>query len=673
MRVIIFLFSLFIFTSAQNDVFETHDIFKIKRTNQVLTSPNGEYTAFTLIVPRPFSDEPGSDYSELHLISVSNNKTIGLIVGKVSVNSLSWGKNSDYIFFRKKDDETKKTQVFKINIDTKEITRITENETSVLQYGLSNDNNFMAFTAEDKVEVDEKLIKMGFNQYIYEENIPNKDLYLMNLEKKEIAKLTNGVSVNNFIWSDDGKKIAAAIAEKNLIDYEYMFTRLKLIEVETKKQTNIVNNPGKLGMFKFNGDASKIAFISAVDTNDSVDGALFVQDLQNPKDFYQLKNYSKDFNGHVIYFDWIDNENILYASEEEVDITLRKLDLTSDKEELILEPGILAFSSFSISDEFLMISGSTPNYPNEVHSFNLKSKKIEKLTNHNQWLNDKNLAKQVKIEYNAKDGLRITGILIYPIDFKEGKKYPLITYIHGGPEAAEINGWQTYYSRWGQVAAGRGYFVFIPNYRASTGRGYKYVLEGFGDLAGKEFDDVIDGIDYLIEKGYVDKNKVGIGGGSYGGYFSAWAATKHSERFAASVCFVGIGNQISKKLTTDIPWEDYYVHWGLWTHENVDLVYDRSPVKWAHQSNTPLLILAGADDPRVHPSQSLELYRAVKLFGKAPVRLVFYPGEGHGNSRNPARLDYALRTMQWFDFYLKGNNKDLMPDNKIDYMVEAGN
>jgi dipeptidyl aminopeptidase/acylaminoacyl peptidase len=254
-------------------------------------------------------------------------------------------------------------------------------------------------------------------------------------------------------------------------------------------------------------------------------------------------------------------------------------------------------------------------------------------------------------------------VLLYPLNFKEGERYPLIVYIHGGPESCVKNGWSTNYNMWGQVAAAKDYFVFMPNYRASSGRNEEFSRMDFGDLADEEFNDVLDGIDFLIDKGWVDKNKVGIGGGSYGGYFSGWAATKHTDRFAAAVSFVGVSNQISKRNTTDIPYEDYYVHWGIWTHEDYELVYDRSPVKYAHQSKTPTLILHGKDDPRVHPSQSLELYRALKTHGKAPVRLVWYPGQGHGNTKNTSKLDYNLRTMEWFDYYLKSNKpKDKMPD-----------
>jgi dipeptidyl aminopeptidase/acylaminoacyl peptidase len=333
-----------------------------------------------------------------------------------------------------------------------------------------------------------------------------------------------------------------------------------------------------------------------------------------------------------------------------------------------LEGGKAVFTSFDKEGDMLAFHADTKKHPDELFTFSLDDNSLTKLTDYNAWLKDYKLGKQEKITYEARDGLKIEGVLIYPVGYEEGKRYPLINMIHGGPEAAILNGWQTYYSRWGQVAAGKGYFVFMPNYRASSGRGTEFTMKGFKDLVGKEFTDVIDGVDYLIDQGMVDKDRVGIGGGSYGGYFSNWAATKHSERFAAAVSFVGVSDQISKRFETDIPVEDYLVHWGIWTHEDPMLVYDRSPVKYAKNNETPILILHGTADPRVHPSQSLEMYRAIKLHGNAPVRLIWYPGEGHGNRRNSSKLDYSLRTMRWFDYYLKSDKpKDQKPESELEY------
>jgi dipeptidyl aminopeptidase/acylaminoacyl peptidase len=174
-------------------------------------------------------------------------------------------------------------------------------------------------------------------------------------------------------------------------------------------------------------------------------------------------------------------------------------------------------------------------------------------------------------------------------------------------------------------------------------------------MAGAEFDDIIDGVDHLVAIGLADKKRVGITGGSYGGYAAAWGATVYTDRFAASVVFVGVTDLVSKVGTTDIPVEMYRVHYAeKWPWEQWMRVLERSPIFHAGKSKTPTLILHGEKDPRVDPGQGRELYRHLKLRGSAPVRLVTYPGEGHGNRRAASRLDYNLRVMRWMDHYLKG-------------------
>jgi len=138
------------------------------------------------------------------------------------------------------------------------------------------------------------------------------------------------------------------------------------------------------------------------------------------------------------------------------------------------------------------------------------------------------------------------------------------------------------------------------------------------------------------------------------------------DRFAAGVMFVGISNKISKVGTTDIPDEEYLVHARKRPWDNWQFFLERSPVYHAGKGKTPLLILHGSDDPRVNVGQSREMYRHLKLRGKAPVRLVFYPGEGHGNRLAAARYDYNLRAMRWLEHYLKGSGGE-PPSWEIDY------
>ncbi len=294
------------------------------------------------------------------------------------------------------------------------------------------------------------------------------------------------------------------------------------------------------------------------------------------------------------------------------------------------------------------------------------------MTHSSPWLDEKRLGRQEVVRYQARDDETIEGVLVYPVDYDASKRYPVIVCVHGGPESSVANGWVTSYANPGQVAASRGMFVFYPNYRGSTGRGVAFAKSHQSDYGGKEFNDIIDGIDHLDKLGLIDVAKVGITGGSYGGFATAWCCTFHSDRFAAGVMLVGISDQISFANTTDIPEEIYNVHGRKRTWEDWQFFLERSPIYYVEKAHTPLLIAHGKSDPRVPPSQSMELYRQLKTIGSAPVRLIYYPGEEHGNRKSAARYDYNLRMMRWLEHYLQGPGGEPPPAN-LDYGLELPN
>ena len=182
----------------------------------------------------------------------------------------------------------------------------------------------------------------------------------------------------------------------------------------------------------------------------------------------------------------------------------------------------------------MALIGHSRAHPAEVF-FLQEGQEPRRLTRSNPWLDEVGLGDQERLEYQARDGLAIEGILIKPLGYEPGQRYPLIVIVHGGPEAHYSNGWLTSYSMLGQLAAARGFAVFYPNYRASTGRGIDFSKMNHQDTAGGEFDDLVDGVKYLIEEGLVDPDRVGVTGGSYGGYATAWLSTYYSEHFAAGV------------------------------------------------------------------------------------------------------------------------------------------
>lgn len=655
----------------KQDVLTPEKLLKLESVIEVSISPDKEHVAYTLNVPRPLNSEPGASFRELHVLNLKNGKTTKLIAGEQSAYSISWTPKGDAVTFRSNLSNAPGMQLYKADIAEEQVELLFAFERSIYQYEYINNNTIIFRSIEPEEPKLKELKEHGFSIDVFEEENRHINLYHHNLSSGETRQLTQDVTVFDFATSPNGKLVAAAIAPQNLVDDSYMFKKIHIINLETGDISIAVDNPGKLGNIVWSPDGTKLAFRSASKIEDSVVGSLFVIDIPNDKAFSKLRNYAHGLEMSIIDVAWKDNSTLLFAAEEGVDIVLSEQKLTDKSRTKLTTPGEVVLRSFNYVDGLVAFAGNTPSHPSEVYTLTLgKRGKLTRVTNHNDWLENIRLAKQEKIEYKARDGMRIEGVLLYPLNYEEGKQYPLITYIHGGPEAAIQNGWVSRYSTWGQVASARDYFVFMPNYRASSGRGVDFTMVGYADLVGVEYDDVLDGIDHLIETGYVDKDLVGIGGGSYGGYFSAWSATKHTERFAASVVFVGISNQVSKRKTTDIPWEDYHVHWGFWTHENFDKVWDASPVKYAHKSKTPTLILHGTHDPRIHPEQGLQLYRALKLHGQAPVRLIWYHNEGHGNRINLNQYDYLVRTLDWFDYFLKSDKpKDKMPEKYPDYQL----
>jgi dipeptidyl aminopeptidase/acylaminoacyl peptidase len=212
--------------------------------------------------------------------------------------------------------------------------------------------------------------------------------------------------------------------------------------------------------------------------------------------------------------------------------------------------------------------------------------------------------------------------------------------------------WNTRYSEPVQALAERGCFVLMPNYRGSTGRGVAFSKGDHGDLGGREFQDVLDGIEALRRAERIDPRRVGMTGGSYGGYFTALAVTRYSRHFAAGVMLFGISDWLSFLGESDIPKENSAVHWALWCYDHQDLCRDASPVGRIADARTPTLILQGEEDARVPKPQADELYQALKWKG-VPAEYVLFPREKHGFQERAHQIETTRRMLAWFETWLK--------------------
>jgi len=655
------LFSLLLLLtslSLASSVLTPEDILRIKTCSAAEMSPDGKWIAYTVSVPREPGDEPDGPYSELYIVSVETGAIRPFITGKVNASLPRWSPDSSKIAFLSERGEKALTQVWIIPADGGEAFQVTQAETPVLGFRWHPSGNKIAYIATTPPTKREKdLGKKGYGFIFFEENLKHRNLYLVNVSgEKQSEQLTDGVTIWSFEFSPDGLTIAAAASPKNLVDHSYMFQKIHLFDLKTKKLTRLTDNPGKLGNFGFSLDGKKLVYTAGLERKDHAVSQVFVV----PVGGGSVKNLTPpNFRGHVNWAEWKDKNTVVYLADEGVWPTLSLVSEDGGERNIILnakDSGII-FASPSFTSDFkkFALRGNTPGIPGEVYFWE-PGKGLKRMTGLNPWLAERQLGKQEVIQYKARDGQLIEGLLVCPVNFAQGKRYPLIVTVHGGPESHYSNGWVTRYSEPGQALAGKGYAVFYPNYRSSTGYGLKFAWTGFNDAAGVEFDDIADGTEHLIKSGIADADRVGLIGGSYGGFAAAWFSSYYTKMVRAVCMSVGISDLISKRGTTDIPYEELYVHSGKPLEEIWEQSLKRSPIYWAHQSKTAILILGGAADTRVHPSQSLEYYRILKMNNHPAVRLVQYPGEGHGNRRQPGRTDFLFRQVRWLDWYVKEKN-----------------
>ena len=628
-------------------------------------SPDGKHVAYGLAVQRkPMVDDNGPAWVELHVVS-GDAASRPFVTGKVSVRDIQWSHDSRKILYLAKRADDQNACLYAIPVDGGESTRLLKHGTGINGYAMHPDGKQLAFLAEEETD---KLVKelqdRGFNQQVYEEDLTKTHVWIAGASPDAPPRKLNLPGSASYVeWSPSGAELLVVLAPTPTVDDQYMFKRVHIVDVASGRIVESINNPGKLGEAHWSPDGKRIAIVSGADIHDPSEGRLMVADIPGGK----LRDLMPNYKAHVTSFAWQDDHQLAWIAEDHEETSLGRTSLEGNVTWVAQRSGPVA-QHFSLCEQHPVAAmvAHMPEHPAEVFRIDWNNGQAKRLTNSNPWLAEVPLARQETVQWTARDGVQLGGVLLRPLHYVEGRRYPMIMVVHGGPESSVPNGWVTTYSNPGQMAAARGFVVFYPNYRGSTGRGVEFSKLGQMDAAGREFDDLIDGIDHLARIGLVDPAKVGITGGSYGGYASAWGATYYSERYAASVMFVGISDNISKVGTTDIPEEMYLVHHRKRLWEDWNYFADRSPIRYVQRNKTPTLILHGKVDPRVHPSQSLELHRHLKTLGQAPVRLVLYEGEGHGNRQAASRFDYSLRLLQWMEHYLQGPGGKA-PDYELDY------
>ena len=578
-----------------------------------------------------------------------DGKTLGFVSNRNSKNDVY---TDDWQI--KTRSSSKESQIYLLPMDHGEAMQLTSVANGIVKprnldaFVWSNDGRKIAFLSTDPfTEEEEKRFQNKDDAFEFEKNPKYTRIYVIDLETRETTCVSpKGLHVWEFSWSPDNTKFVVISSE---FPYESSwFTSCKLVTFSGNFEKNSVvlhQSKRQIAMPKWSPDGNKIAFLSSnYSDRGSVDGDLFTISSDG-EDFNHVTLGSK-FS--VRNFTWDpDCSRIFTTCSGQGGMSFIEIDLISNEQKYFWNE--LA----SISDDCIFDNSRT-RFPvlredisnsKDIWIVEKKSEELNwnQLTKINPQSESFLVPKMESVRWKSTDGKEIQGLLLYPLNSEETSgKYPLYVMAHGGPTSSVIPNYAL--GRWYNLLS-NGIAVFAPNFRGSTGFGLDFAEANIGDLGGMDWQDINSGIDFLITRGIADPDRLGIGGGSYGGFMTAWAVTQTS-RFKAAVARAGIYDWRAFHGKTYINgWE--VVHFGGSDFSDVIELWEKfSPINFVKNVTTPTLILHGELDLTCPVEGAYAFHRSLKDLN-VETELVVYPREGHGTEEKIHKLDERQRHDNW--------------------------
>ena len=637
-------------------------------------SPDGSKVLFTYSEVNMEEDKYDT---HIWLLDLSKKRPTQFTHGKENASSPRWSPDGKTILFtssrpseddKKDDKEKKKAQIYLLPVDGGEAKRITDFEDGVQNPVWSPDGKTIYFTSaifkgEKRKESDVKILRrikykgdgIGFYEGRY------THLFSVPAKGGKVKQITDGeYDVTSPVLSPDGKTVAFTGNFDEGGDYSYL-RYIYTVPAKGGEPKVLLKRQGSVGALGYSPCGKHLAFTGyEIEDPDLIwykQTQLWVMPAKGGKPKCLTADFDRTVSAREGTIQWSPNSKYVYIMFPNHGTShIHRVSLDGEVE--ALTEGKMNVGSFTLDEagKVFAFNASDPLTPSELWTLDDGGK--AKRTEMNRALLRKlRLVEPEEFWFTASDGTEVQGWIVRPRDMKEGERYPTCIEIHGGPRGAygfTLGAAEHEF----QVLADYGYAVVYTNPRFSTGYGEKFCGEASGHWGERDYLDIIEATDYVVENyDFVDPERLGVLGGSYGGFMTNWIIG-HTDRYKAAVTMRSISNWYSFHGTSDIGWMSLptmELNWGKDPWDDLERIMEKSPITYIKDMVTPTLIIHSENDYRCPMEQGEQLFAGLKKLGRT-TEMVRFPNEPHGLSRmgKPKHREERLQhIVRWFDRYLK--------------------
>jgi dipeptidyl aminopeptidase/acylaminoacyl peptidase len=667
----VILLTLVLPLAAQKRGVTPEDYFAFKNVTDARLSPDGKQVAY---VVTSVDMKKNRRESQIWLVPRDGSRPAQPFTTGSSARGPRWSPNGQSIAFLSvrpaaagAPGHSDKAQVYVLFMSGGEARRVTDLENGVDAFAWSPDGERMVVvsrTGPKRKPVDQggtdvrhyTSITYKFNDTgWYDET--RSHLFVVDVKSGRAVQITSGDARNDVDprWSPDGTKIAYASEDttRELLANGDVW----VIGASGGAPVHINDKQGYVRMARWSPDSTRIAYAAAVSEADAP--RIWIAPAAGGKSVLG----SKGIDLVPSDMDWESEHAIYFESGIKGEIHLFRADPDTGKYQQITSgPRAIHHVDLNAEAGAMVYTANDFKHLDDLFTSDIAGKNEKRLSDVNRdLLGHLDLQDVERVPFKGADGWPIDGFFVKPVGWQAGKKYPMVLSIHGGPSSMYGVDWFHEF----QVYAARGWAVFYCNPRGSSGYGEKFQRAVDHEWGGKAFDDLMAGVDAILAKyPWIDRDHLGVTGGSYGGFMTNWTVS-HTNRFKAAVTLRSISNFVSDEGTRDAAY-GHARDFGGQLFDNLDYYWNSSPLKYAGNVKTPTLVLHSDNDLRVPIEQGEQWYRALKHFG-VTTELVIFPRENHNLTRTgePRHLVESLNwQVYWFDRFLNGNEKAVRPNER---------